>query len=87
MAKSQSLHNYTLYTYVFVHRPMLSRRCLLPIALCAPLVVVVPTAVFSYSAYINANTCWVDYSQINALVEVIPNIILGLLTVSICVGR
>ncbi len=79
----QALHNYTLYTFVFVHRPMLTRRLLLPIALLAPLIFVVPTAAISFTKYINKNTCWVDYSQINAFIEAIPNVVLGLLAIII----
>jgi hypothetical protein len=79
----QALHNYTLYTYVFVHKPMLSRRRLLPLALLSPLIVVLPTAIFSYDGYINENTCWVDYSRINAVVEAVPNVFLALLAVII----
>jgi hypothetical protein len=79
----QSLHNYTVYTFVFVQRPMLSRRLLLPIALLAPLVIVVPTALFSFNKYVNTKTCWVDYSQINAIVEMAPNVIFALSAVII----
>jgi hypothetical protein len=79
----QALHNYTLYTFVFVYKPMLSRRYLLTLAFLAPLIVVLPTAIFSYSGYINTNTCWVNYSRVNAIVEAVPNVCLALLTVII----
>ncbi len=79
----QAIHNYTLYTFVFVRKPMLTRRYLLPITLLAPLVIVVPTAVFSFGAYISTNTCWVNYSKINAIVEIAPNVIFTALVVII----
>lgn len=77
----QALHNYTLYTYVFVYKPMFDRCEILFVALVAPLVFVVPTAVFSFGAYINLDTCWIDYSQRNAVIQIVPNFVLVLLTV------
>jgi hypothetical protein len=62
---------------------MLSRRVLIPLALFTPLVIVVPTAAFSFEKYINTSTCWIDYSQINVMVEAVPNVCLALLSVII----
>ncbi len=47
----QALNNYTTYTYVFVLKPMLPRRGLLPLALLTPLVIVIPTAIFLFQNY------------------------------------
>jgi hypothetical protein len=39
---------------------------------------VVPTAAFDWGKYTSINTCWVDYSQKNAFIELVPIVFLVL---------
>ena len=73
----QALHNYTVYTFVFVGEPMLTRKFMIPILLICPLLVVAPTAIALFSTYTNDVTCWVDFSQTNAIIEMAPNAIMA----------
>jgi hypothetical protein len=54
---------------------------MLPLALLTPLVFVAPTAALSFNAYISTSTCWVDYAQVNAIIEIVPIVILGCLAI------
>ncbi len=83
MSRLQSLHNYTLYTYVYVHHPMLTRTRLLPVALLCPLLTVVPTTAFSSANYTTTSTCWLNFTTINATIEMVPNIACACLAVII----
>jgi phosphoglycerol transferase MdoB-like AlkP superfamily enzyme len=80
----EALHNYTLYTYVYVRRPMLNRHVQVPLLLVAPVVAVAPTAVFLFTSYTNFDTCWVALSSTNMIIETAAIILLAALAIILC---
>jgi hypothetical protein len=79
----QSLHNFTLYSGILLDVPILRRHFLVFAGLLAPCIFVAPTAAFAWSTYTSSNTCWVDYSQMNAYIELGPIVLLTLLAVGL----
>lgn len=75
----ESIHNYTVYTYVFNNDVPLSRKTQLPLILITPIAVVAPIAATHYHDYIHDLTCWLNFDSLNAIVELLPNVILGCL--------
>uniref|UniRef100_A0A914VTC7 Uncharacterized protein n=1 Tax=Plectus sambesii TaxID=2011161 RepID=A0A914VTC7_9BILA len=68
----EALHNYTLYTYVFVLKPMMTRKFLLAICLLGPVPIIATTAVFWRDDYTTDTTCWLNGHSINFYIEILP---------------
>jgi hypothetical protein len=68
----EAVHNYIVYTCVLTQRPIFKRKLLLLILFVSPFIIVLPTAVFSFTHYTNENTCWLNYNGINAAIEILP---------------
>uniref|UniRef100_A0A914W5G6 Uncharacterized protein n=1 Tax=Plectus sambesii TaxID=2011161 RepID=A0A914W5G6_9BILA len=73
----EALHNYTLYTYVYVVKPMLTRRLYVVVGLLAPLPIVIITAGAFFYDYITEQTCWLNFDSPNFFLELLPVVILS----------
>uniref|UniRef100_A0A914VZ39 Uncharacterized protein n=1 Tax=Plectus sambesii TaxID=2011161 RepID=A0A914VZ39_9BILA len=72
----ETLHNYTLYTYVFVLQPLLKRKFVLLLGLLGPLPIVALTAGIWFSDYVTEQTCWLNFSSVNFFFELLPALIM-----------
>uniref|UniRef100_A0A914XF51 Uncharacterized protein n=1 Tax=Plectus sambesii TaxID=2011161 RepID=A0A914XF51_9BILA len=72
----EALHNYMLYTYVFVRHPLLNLTGYIIIALYLPILPVGITGGLLFQSYVTTETCWLNLDSTNMIIEVIPVLLL-----------
>lgn len=80
---TESIHNYTTYTNVYVKKPFFNHCTLLLTCLVVPILFVAPCAGLYFDTYTHDHTCWLNMDSKNLFFEIGPIAVFGLVTIII----